>query len=427
MEQVSDLVPGSPLDRPRRNQPCARPTSHGDGDLLTGLDPAHQIRGLLAKLAQSNCAHATGVALVLRGIQASCALLAAWCAMRFGELAELRRGDLDLKNNRVKIRRAVVRVRGEMIVGPPETDAGTRDVAIPPHLVPAVEHHLEAHVRREQDALLFPASDGATHMQPSTRYKSGTRPGRRPAGRTCDGTTCATPAPFSRHSRCNAGQVGRLHVARSADMGRVERDQRPGSLRRSRREMVRSRLYAWARCDSRPGATVSYQSVTCSTVISASGSLPNVGMRTPSSRYHHYASQQDLSRANHLSFLVEVRRLGTSQQRSLSTTAIASAGPVQDHATSPHSGEGPGDPLVAADLGRRPLMPMLSHAGDRRCRCAYRCLYYLSPAPDTMHRVARCNQRPEGAHRASMSLRCQRGRYTQGTDTAEGRLTPCGN
>ena len=31
------------------------------------------------------------------------ALLAAWCAMRFGELTELRRKDIDLVNNRVKI------------------------------------------------------------------------------------------------------------------------------------------------------------------------------------------------------------------------------------------------------------------------------------------------------------------------------------
>ena len=53
------------------------------------------------------------------------ALLAAWCAMRFGELAELRRGDLDLKQNQILIRRGVVRVRGEMIVGPPKTDAGS--------------------------------------------------------------------------------------------------------------------------------------------------------------------------------------------------------------------------------------------------------------------------------------------------------------
>lgn len=110
------------------------------------------------------------------------ALLAAWCAMRFGELAELRRGDLDLKTNRVKIRRGVVRVRGEMIVGPPKTDAGIRDVAIPPHLIPAVEHHLEVHVGPEQDALLFPASDGKTHLHPSTLYKVW-YPAREKAGR----------------------------------------------------------------------------------------------------------------------------------------------------------------------------------------------------------------------------------------------------
>ena len=111
------------------------------------------------------------------------ALLAAWCAMRFGELAELRRGDIDLKNKRVKIRRGVVRVRGEMIVGPPKTDAGIRDVAIPPHLIPAVEHHLEAHVGPEPDALLFPASaELERHMQPSTLYKV-YYPAREAAGR----------------------------------------------------------------------------------------------------------------------------------------------------------------------------------------------------------------------------------------------------
>jgi integrase len=41
------------------------------------------------------------------------ALLAAWCAMRFGELTELRRGDIDLRTGRVKVRRGVVRVDGE--------------------------------------------------------------------------------------------------------------------------------------------------------------------------------------------------------------------------------------------------------------------------------------------------------------------------
>jgi len=108
---------------------------------------------------------------------------AAWCAMRFGELAELRRGDIDLKHKQILIRRGVVRVRGEMIVGPPKTDAGVRDVAIPPHLIPAVERHLNSHVGPALDALLFPSSaDSERHMQPSTLYKV-FYPAREVAGR----------------------------------------------------------------------------------------------------------------------------------------------------------------------------------------------------------------------------------------------------
>lgn len=79
------------------------------------------------------------------------ALLAAWCAMRFGELAELRRGDIDLRTNRVKIRRGVVLVDGEFIVGPPKSDAGVRDVAIPPHLIPSVKDHLSDHTAPGRD------------------------------------------------------------------------------------------------------------------------------------------------------------------------------------------------------------------------------------------------------------------------------------
>jgi integrase len=94
-------------------------------------------------------------------------LLAAWCALRFGELVELRRDDIDLEDNVVKIRRGAVRVKGGWVVGDPKSDAGIRDVAIPPHLLPAVEHHLSKYVGTEGDSLLFPATSGE-HLQPST-------------------------------------------------------------------------------------------------------------------------------------------------------------------------------------------------------------------------------------------------------------------
>jgi integrase len=71
-------------------------------------------------------------------------LLAAWCAMRYGELAELRRSDLDLRKGLVRVRRAVVWVDGAAVVGKPKSDAGVRDVAIPPQVLPAVREHLTA-------------------------------------------------------------------------------------------------------------------------------------------------------------------------------------------------------------------------------------------------------------------------------------------
>ena len=111
------------------------------------------------------------------------ALLAAWCAMRFGALTELRRGDIDLRTGRVKVRRGVVRVDGEFIIGPPKTDAGVRDIAIPPHLLPLVKDHLSDHTAPGRESLLFPASgDSNRHMAPATLYKV-FYPAREAAGR----------------------------------------------------------------------------------------------------------------------------------------------------------------------------------------------------------------------------------------------------
>lgn len=97
-------------------------------------------------------------------------LLAAWCALRFGELAELRRGDIDLKNGTIHVRRGVVRVDGKAIVSTPKTDAGTRDVAIPPHLLPMLREHLAGTITGGRDGLLFPAADGRSHLAPATLY-----------------------------------------------------------------------------------------------------------------------------------------------------------------------------------------------------------------------------------------------------------------
>jgi integrase len=97
-------------------------------------------------------------------------LLAAWCALRFGELTELRRRDVDLSAEVVRIERAVVRTEDGFEVGEPKSEAGTRDVSIPPHLVPMIEDHLAKYVDKGKDSLLFPAKHGG-HLAPATLYR----------------------------------------------------------------------------------------------------------------------------------------------------------------------------------------------------------------------------------------------------------------
>jgi integrase len=90
--------------------------------------------------------------------------LAAFCALRFGELTELRRLDVDTKAGILRIRRAVVLVDGRFVIKEPKSDAGIRDVNIPPHLLPMVREHLLTHPAPGLDGLLFPSRNNPTEI-----------------------------------------------------------------------------------------------------------------------------------------------------------------------------------------------------------------------------------------------------------------------
>ena len=94
-------------------------------------------------------------------------LLAGWCGLRSGEVRGLRVQDLDLTVGVVHVRQAIVRLVGALIIQPPKTAAGLRDVAIPPHLLVPLRAWMEAQPPRDPDALLFPASDGVTPLNDS--------------------------------------------------------------------------------------------------------------------------------------------------------------------------------------------------------------------------------------------------------------------
>lgn len=88
--------------------------------------------------------------------------VAAWCGLRFGELIELRRKDVHDDGDRItlRIRRAATRVDNKILVGPPKTEAGIRDVVVPPHVAEQLREHMKKHTTRGPDAFVFTTTRG---------------------------------------------------------------------------------------------------------------------------------------------------------------------------------------------------------------------------------------------------------------------------
>jgi len=70
----------------------------------------------------------------------------------------------------IRVRFAVTTTSEGQIVDDPKSDAGRRDVAVPPHIIPEIERHLDRFTGRRRDALLFPAQHGG-HLRPSAFYR----------------------------------------------------------------------------------------------------------------------------------------------------------------------------------------------------------------------------------------------------------------
>ena len=94
--------------------------------------------------------------------------LGAWCQTRNGEAMALRRRDVTPE--RICITRGVTWVHGEPVFGPPKTDAGTREIAVPPHIAPKIREHLLAHANPGPDGLLFPAHPGQDRPMHQNTY-----------------------------------------------------------------------------------------------------------------------------------------------------------------------------------------------------------------------------------------------------------------
>jgi integrase len=123
---------------------------------VKGYDTYHTPERPTATVAQ---VHALAKALPPRF--SALVVVAAFSGLRWGELAALRRCDVDLTAGMVRVPRKLAALRNRMEFGPPKSDAGVRTVALPAAAVAALRPHLLAHVDAGPDALVFTGAKGA--------------------------------------------------------------------------------------------------------------------------------------------------------------------------------------------------------------------------------------------------------------------------
>lgn len=98
-------------------------------------------------------------------------LIGGWCGLRWGELVGLRRRDVDLEKNEITVHEAVgverrrrkpgapragqPHKKAKFVRGDVKTKGSRRIVDIPPHIIPAIQDHLDNYVEMHADALLF--------------------------------------------------------------------------------------------------------------------------------------------------------------------------------------------------------------------------------------------------------------------------------
>ena len=101
-------------------------------------------------------------------------LLAAFASLRWGELAALRRCDLDPVTGTVSVRRQQVELdTGQLIVTPPKSAAGVRTVALPPAILSTVREYLDGAAGQPPDALLFTGIRGGSLRRSNFRRAVG--------------------------------------------------------------------------------------------------------------------------------------------------------------------------------------------------------------------------------------------------------------
>ena len=85
---------------------------------------------------------------------------AAYSGLRWGELAGLRRCDIDFEHDTINVSRKLGEVNGHLSFGPPKSAAGKRTVGIPSFVARSLAVHVDLYALAGDEGLVFPSSDG---------------------------------------------------------------------------------------------------------------------------------------------------------------------------------------------------------------------------------------------------------------------------
>jgi integrase len=109
-----------------------------------------------------NVAQVYAVADAVGGRYRALVLLAVFGSLRWGELAALRRSDVDVQARTVRISRQLSEPRGGgFAFGPPKSHAGQRTVAIPEVITSDLASHIVTYAAPGDDGLVFTSPEGA--------------------------------------------------------------------------------------------------------------------------------------------------------------------------------------------------------------------------------------------------------------------------
>ncbi len=97
--------------------------------------------------------------------------VAAYSGLRWGELAGLRRCDIDTEADTLTVARKLSEVNGTLSFGPPKTAAGLRTVGIPSFVAQSLAAHVDLYAEDGDDGLVFPAGEGGPMRRSNFRRR----------------------------------------------------------------------------------------------------------------------------------------------------------------------------------------------------------------------------------------------------------------